>query len=343
MDCGKKINRFFSDCNMYDGSLVCGKCDDRKRAKKKKDVLVFRPKYFRWYFSVLTPLVLLSVLYILSFQQQLDGMWQLEWGEKIQVFIFLVSIFAIGLLVLSSWIIEHWGIEICESERYVEGPSGKLRVKIPFDKINWKVTMKRSALQRLLGYEYIRSKYGGRIRINKLLLGQEQVKLIYSKLSQIESRGTKRVIETSEVEENPETVVKDKIEGHAIKTSFEVGKGLEYKIDILHSFLGLETYKVNGEEVLKTRSLYLRGNIKFTVGSGTDRYNIEIKYDVVPTWHSWFYPVDWIAMAYVNGALYIEDLTPHIRTAARRLFKLMYCLLGGTLLLLCLVTLFLRM
>jgi len=39
IDCGKKINRYFSRCNVYNGGLVCGECDDRRRARREEENL----------------------------------------------------------------------------------------------------------------------------------------------------------------------------------------------------------------------------------------------------------------------------------------------------------------
>ena len=33
VDCGKKINKFFTRCNIIDSELVCGQCDDKRKGK----------------------------------------------------------------------------------------------------------------------------------------------------------------------------------------------------------------------------------------------------------------------------------------------------------------------
>lgn len=106
-----------------------------------------------------------------------------------------------------------------------------------------------------------------------------------------------------------------------MKTSFYVGKEKPHRIDIEWSpYSGLEVYKVDGQEVLTKRSWALAGTRRFRVGDGDEIYDIEIRVDLVPKLRSWFYPGDWIAQAYVNGKLYIDDLTRESRTKVRRLY-----------------------
>jgi len=36
IDCGKKINKYFDKCDLYSDGLVCGNCDDQRKAKIEK-------------------------------------------------------------------------------------------------------------------------------------------------------------------------------------------------------------------------------------------------------------------------------------------------------------------
>lgn len=111
-NCEKNIS-FFNPSTVVEDNLICGDYDNKRSAKKKKDVLVFKPKFFHWYFGLLIPSILTAVSYIsLSQQQELGGTMPWEWEEKINMFILCSTVFAIGLLVFSSLIIEHWGIEL---------------------------------------------------------------------------------------------------------------------------------------------------------------------------------------------------------------------------------------
>jgi hypothetical protein len=112
-----------------------------------------------------------------------------------------------------------------------------------------------------------------------------------------------------------------------MKASFRVANN--YEVEIYWSPFGLEIYSVNGQEVLRKRSLSLRGSRKFVVGEGDERHEVEIRLDVAPTLRSWIFPGDWVAQAYVDGALVVDDLTPKIRRNVRQADKVLnWCLVA---------------
>lgn len=96
-----------------------------------------------------------------------------------------------------------------------------------------------------------------------------------------------------------------------MKTSFNIGT--DYVIDVCWSIFGHETYSVNGKEVLKKWSLSPRGSRKFVIGEGEAKHDVEIKIDFAPNFKSWISPGDWIASAYVDGELVVDDLTTSMR------------------------------
>ena len=176
-DCGKAIG-FFTTSNVVEGNLICGECDDKRRSKEKKDKLVFKTKLFPLFFLELFALSIGVLIYILPSQQH-------ELEERIQAAVICFIVVLIGLLAVTSVMIEYLSLEIFESERYIEGVAGAYRIKIPFDKIDWNLTLKRTTLQRWGGSSSIWSKDGECIRIDGFFLGQTQVDLIHSKLERI--------------------------------------------------------------------------------------------------------------------------------------------------------------
>ena len=106
-----------------------------------------------------------------------------------------------------------------------------------------------------------------------------------------------------------------------MKGSFRVGE--QYEVEFYWSPFGLEIYSVNGEEVLRKQSLSTRGSRKFVVGEGDKKHDVEIRMDVVPTLKSWISPGDWVAQAYVDGKLVVDDLTPKTRRTVRLVDKIM--------------------
>jgi hypothetical protein len=106
-----------------------------------------------------------------------------------------------------------------------------------------------------------------------------------------------------------------------MKASFRVAE--KYEVQCQWSVGGLERYSVDGKEVLRMRSLGLRGRRKFKVGKGKDEHEVEIEMDVVPRTKSWIFPGDWIAKAYVDGVLVVEDLTPRTRSKVRTIDRIL--------------------
>jgi len=103
-----------------------------------------------------------------------------------------------------------------------------------------------------------------------------------------------------------------------MEINFEIGRNIKHKISIFCSIFGLEIYKVDGKEILKTRSFAVRGNQKFTISDNENKYEIEIKYDMLPKAKSWLFPENWIAQVYVNGELLVSDLTPALKETVRK-------------------------
>ena len=106
-----------------------------------------------------------------------------------------------------------------------------------------------------------------------------------------------------------------------MKASFRIAD--KYEVRCQWSIGGLESYSVDGKEVLRMRSLGLRGRRKFKVGEGRDEHEVEIEMDVVPRAKSWIFPGDLIAKAYVDGVLVVEDLTPRARSKMRSVDRIL--------------------
>jgi len=100
-----------------------------------------------------------------------------------------------------------------------------------------------------------------------------------------------------------------------MKASFRVAD--KYEVQCQWSIFGLERYLVDGKEVLRMRSLGLRGHRKFKVGEAEDEHEVEIELDQVPKAKSLIFAGDWIAKAYVDRILVVDDLTPRIRSKVR--------------------------
>ena len=101
-----------------------------------------------------------------------------------------------------------------------------------------------------------------------------------------------------------------------MKWSFEVGNEEKHAIEMECSLLGKETYCVDGKEVLTLRSAAMRAERKFSVGEN-EKHEVAIVVDMMPSWKSWLFPTDWKAQVFVDGELYIDDLTPETRKAAK--------------------------
>ena len=111
-----------------------------------------------------------------------------------------------------------------------------------------------------------------------------------------------------------------------MKASFRVAD--KYEVQCYLSLFGLEKYSVEEKEVLRMRSFALRGSRKFKVGEGEDEHEVEINVDTVPRAKSWIFLGDWIAKAYVDGILLVEDLTPNLRSKVRFVDRILnYCLI----------------
>lgn len=111
-----------------------------------------------------------------------------------------------------------------------------------------------------------------------------------------------------------------------MKASFRVAD--KYEVQCQWSISGLERYLVNGKEVLRMRSLGLRGHRKFKVGEGEDEHEVEIQVDQVPKVKSWIFPGDWMTKAYVDGVLVVEDLTPRTRSKVKSIDRILnYCMI----------------
>ena len=110
-----------------------------------------------------------------------------------------------------------------------------------------------------------------------------------------------------------------------MKASFRVGKDCEVEIDL--SLFGLEIYSANGEEVLRLQRDSLGGSRTFVVADGEKKRNVEIKIDFFKTPKSWLYQGEFIARAYVDGELVVDDLFPKFRRNFRQIYRLLHWLL----------------
>jgi hypothetical protein len=104
-----------------------------------------------------------------------------------------------------------------------------------------------------------------------------------------------------------------------MKINFEIGQKIKHRVDIIWSIFGSEIYKVDDKEILRKRSLKPRGSRKFTVKDEENTYDVEIKIDMAPKVKSWLFPGDWVAQVYVNGELFISDLTPSFRKKVKKI------------------------
>ncbi len=93
---------------------------------------------------------------------------------------------------------------------------------------------------------------------------------------------------------------------------------------------GLEVYTVDGIEVLRTKNYQIRGVREFNVG----QHKVVIKLDAWPSWRILLRPWEWIAEAYIDDELVVEDVTAEFRAKVRSVMvSLRYVLLGLFLLL----------
>ena len=97
--------------------------------------------------------------------------------------------------------------------------------------------------------------------------------------------------------------------------SFTVGSEQRVVEIFLSYWSGLEIYTVDGVEVLRTRNYQLRGVREFDVGE----HQVVIKVDFWPSWRILLRPWDWVAEAYIDGELAVEDVTPETRARLRSL------------------------
>jgi len=112
-----------------------------------------------------------------------------------------------------------------------------------------------------------------------------------------------------------------------MKINFEIGQKIKHQVEIMFSLFGLEIYKVDGKEVLRKRNFSIRGSSKLTIRDEENTYDLEIKVNMAPKVKSWLFPGNWIAQVYVNGELFISDLTPSLRRKVKKIDRLMNVLL----------------
>lgn len=110
--------------------------------------------------------------------------------------------------------------------------------------------------------------------------------------------------------------------------SFTVGESEKHTVGIHFSYFGKEVYTVDGLDVLRINSLSTRGVRQFELGE-VEKHSIEIRMDVLATWKCFFSAHDWIAEAYVDGELVVEDLIPKMRRRINTIIRitLMTCTL----------------
>ncbi len=112
-----------------------------------------------------------------------------------------------------------------------------------------------------------------------------------------------------------------------MKINFEIGQKIKHQVEIMFSLFGLEIYKIDGKEVLRKRNFSIRGSRKLTIRDEENTYDLEIKVDTAPKVKSWLFPGDWIAQVYVNGELFISDMTPSLRRKIKIFDRLMMVIL----------------
>ena len=103
-----------------------------------------------------------------------------------------------------------------------------------------------------------------------------------------------------------------------MRYSFEVGDFESHSVTVELSPFGREVYRVDGEVVLKGWYFGVRGRRMLSVGRD-EVHAVEFVYDAVPSWKELVAPGGWKAEVYVDGELYVEDLTREWRRRVRML------------------------
>jgi len=112
--------------------------------------------------------------------------------------------------------------------------------------------------------------------------------------------------------------------------SFTVGPE-QRLVEVFWSYWsGLEVYAVDGIEVLRTKNYQVRGVREFNVG----QHKVVIKVDIWPSWRILLRPWQWIAEAYIDDELVVEDVTAEFREKVRSLMGSLRNVLLGLFLLL---------
>jgi hypothetical protein len=86
----------------------------------------------------------------------------------------------------------------------------------------------------------------------------------------------------------------------------------------------MEVYLVDGVEVLRMRSFQVRGDREFTVGT----HRVTVRIDSWPSWQIILRPWEWIAQAYVDGELAVDDITPELRAQVKSVMQSRYTILA---------------
>ncbi len=121
---------------------------------------------------------------------------------------------------------------------------------------------------------------------------------------------------------------------------FEVGTSERHVVEVFLSQFGTEVYAVDDVEVLRLKSMSVRGTRQFEVGQ-SERHLVEVKLDMMPSWKCFAAP-NWTAEVYVDGQLMVAELFPEMRRSfgtIHHFLKFLFIITLGLLALLALVIL----
>jgi hypothetical protein len=134
----------------------------------------FRPSPVRWFFYHWAIACLFGAIGLLLVEMIFHT-------QRVVPFSIGIVIGITILTLLFSRNIRHWRIII--TKQYIEGPGKNLRpVRIPLSEVDGKRSFRRTGAARLVGYDYIWSSDGRKIRIESLTFDQRQIDALKARL-----------------------------------------------------------------------------------------------------------------------------------------------------------------
>ncbi len=107
-----------------------------------------------------------------------------------------------------------------------------------------------------------------------------------------------------------------------MKRTFEVGHQEKHQVEVEITATGKEVYRVDGEVVLSLRSFKSKAERTFTVGT-EEQHEVRIVLDSNLSLKSLIDPSNWKAQVFVDGELFIDDLTPELRDTVKTVNSIM--------------------